>query len=128
MRAGSAVATCPRPATAAPTRSLRPAARPDSCRSSNRPGTGRVRRPDLVAVLARILRRIKGPDGHVPLLSRYDGYERLFGPPLPHLFQRPYQHRLDIISPARVPTPADRSGHPGGHRGCRWNPVEAPRD
>ncbi len=58
--------------------------------------------PDLVAVLARILRRIKGPDGHVPLLSRYDGYERAFGPPLPHLFQRPYQHRLDIISPARV--------------------------
>jgi integrase len=58
--------------------------------------------PDLVAVLARILRRIKAPDGHVPLLSRYDGHERTFGPPLPHLFQRPYQHRLDIISPARV--------------------------
>ncbi len=58
--------------------------------------------PDLVAVLARILRRIRAPDGHVPLLSRYDGYERAFGPPLPHLFQRPYQHRLDVISPARV--------------------------
>jgi integrase len=58
--------------------------------------------PDLVAVLARILRRIKASDGHVPLLSRYDGYERAFGPPLPHLFQHPYQHRLDIISPARV--------------------------
>jgi integrase len=58
--------------------------------------------PDLVAVLARILRRIKAPDGHVPLLSRYDGYERTFGPPLPHLFQRPYQHRLDVIAPARV--------------------------
>jgi hypothetical protein len=58
--------------------------------------------PDLVAVLARILRRIKAPDGHVPLLSRYDCHERSFGPPLPHLFQRPYQHRLDVISPARV--------------------------
>jgi hypothetical protein len=58
--------------------------------------------PDLVAVLARILRRIKDPDGHVPLLSRYDCHERSFGPPLPHLFQRPYQHRLDVISPARV--------------------------
>lgn len=58
--------------------------------------------PDLVAVLAHILRRIKAPDGHVPLLSRYDGHERTFGPPLPHLFQRPYQHRIDVISPARV--------------------------
>jgi len=58
--------------------------------------------PELVAVLARILRRIKTPDGHVPLLSRYDGYERTFGPPLPHLFQRPYQHRLDVISRSRV--------------------------
>ena len=58
--------------------------------------------PDLVAVLARILRRIKAPEGHVPLLSRYDGHERTFGPPLPHLFQLPYQHRLHIISPARV--------------------------
>lgn len=58
--------------------------------------------PELVAVLARILRRIKTRDGHVPLLSRYDGYERTFGAPLPHLFQRPYQHRRDVISPARV--------------------------
>jgi hypothetical protein len=58
--------------------------------------------PDLVAVLARILRRIKAAEGHVPLLARYDCHERTFGPPLPHLFQRPYQHRLDVISPARV--------------------------
>ncbi|OIJ88134.1 hypothetical protein BIV25_37120 [Streptomyces sp. MUSC 14] len=58
--------------------------------------------PDLVAVLARIIRRIKGADGRVPLLSRYDGYERVFGPPLPHLFQRISQHRLQVISPNRV--------------------------
>lgn len=33
--------------------------------------------PDLVAVLARIIRRIKGPGGRVPRLNRYyDGYER----------------------------------------------------
>jgi hypothetical protein len=35
--------------------------------------------PDLVAVLARIIRRIKNDDGKVPLLQRYDNYERLFG-------------------------------------------------
>ncbi|MFI5774436.1 tyrosine-type recombinase/integrase [Streptomyces sp. NPDC051658] len=58
--------------------------------------------PDLVAVLARIIRRIKDPDGKVPLLSRYDGYERTFGSPQPHLFQRVSQHRLQVISPNRV--------------------------
>lgn len=58
--------------------------------------------PDLVAVLARIIRRIKGEDGKVPLLSRYDNYERTFGPTLPHLFQRVTQHRLQVIPPDRV--------------------------
>jgi hypothetical protein len=55
--------------------------------------------PDLVAVLARIIRRIKGPDGRVPLLQRYDYHERCFGPPLPHLFQRISLGRLAVISP-----------------------------
>ncbi|MFF6786944.1 tyrosine-type recombinase/integrase [Streptomyces sp. NPDC012510] len=57
--------------------------------------------PDLVAVLARIIRRIKR-DGTVPLLSRYDGYERAFGPLLPHLFQRVTHHQLQVIPPDRV--------------------------
>ncbi|MGA4543439.1 tyrosine-type recombinase/integrase [Uniformispora flossi] len=57
--------------------------------------------PDLVAVLARIIRRIKR-DGTVPLLSRYDGYERTFGPPLPHLFQRTTHHQLQVIPPDRI--------------------------
>ena len=58
--------------------------------------------PDLVAVLARIIRRIKNADGKVPLLSRYDSYERTFGPALPHLFQRVTHHRLQVIPPDRV--------------------------
>jgi len=58
--------------------------------------------PDLVAVLARIIRRIKNADGKVPLLSRYDTYERTFGPLLPHLFQRVTQHRLQVIPPDRI--------------------------
>ncbi|MGW0825538.1 tyrosine-type recombinase/integrase [Streptomyces sp. NPDC002845] len=57
---------------------------------------------DLVAVLARIIRRIKGTGERVPLLTRYDGYERVFGPPLPHLFQYPSQHRLQVISANRI--------------------------
>ena len=58
--------------------------------------------PELVAVLARIIRRIKDAAGRVPLLTRYDTYERVFGPPLPHLFQLITQHRLQVISPQRV--------------------------
>jgi integrase len=58
--------------------------------------------PDLVAVLARIIRRIKGDNGKVPLLHRYDTYERTFGPALPHLFQRVTHHRLQVIPPDRI--------------------------
>lgn len=43
--------------------------------------------PELSSVLAMIIRRVKGPDGTLPLISRYDGLERTWGPKLPHLFQ-----------------------------------------
>ncbi|MFF7636248.1 tyrosine-type recombinase/integrase [Kitasatospora sp. NPDC008050] len=58
--------------------------------------------PDLVAVLARIIHRIKGTDEPVPPLTRHDGYERVLGPPMPHLFQCPSQHRLQAISASRI--------------------------
>lgn len=58
--------------------------------------------PDLVAVLARIVRRVKTPETQVPLLTRYDGHERTFGPPLPHLFQTTFQHRRHVITPGHV--------------------------
>jgi integrase len=55
--------------------------------------------PDLVAVLARIIRRVKDPaTGRIPLLSRYDYHERTFGARLPHLFQRVTQRRLEVIN------------------------------
>jgi hypothetical protein len=58
--------------------------------------------PELVAVLARIIRRIKADHGRVPLVSRYDPYERVFGPPLPHLFQRISQRRLQVLPANKV--------------------------
>jgi integrase len=58
--------------------------------------------PELVAVLARIIRRTKTGGGRVPLLSRYDPYERAFGPPLPHLFQRISQRRLQVLPANKV--------------------------
>ena len=44
--------------------------------------------PELVHALASILRRIRGPNGTVPLVERYDRHERTFSEPLPYLFQR----------------------------------------
>lgn len=59
--------------------------------------------PELVAVLARILRRVKeGEAGQVPLVVRYDVHERIFGPPLPQLFQTIFQHRRQVFLPAHI--------------------------
>jgi integrase len=43
--------------------------------------------PELASVLAEIIRRLKGPDDTLPLVSRYDPLERKWGHKLPHLFQ-----------------------------------------
>jgi integrase len=58
--------------------------------------------PELVAVLARIIRRVRDDNGRVPLLSRYDPYERTWGPPLPHLFQSISLRQQQVLTPGRV--------------------------
>lgn len=60
--------------------------------------------PDLVAVLARIIRRIKDGEGRVPLVHRFDEHEQIFGPPLPHLFQHVVHYQREVISPERIRT------------------------
>ncbi|WP_433553398.1 tyrosine-type recombinase/integrase [Micromonospora zamorensis] len=51
--------------------------------------------PELASVLAAIIGRIRNPDGTVPLVARFDDYERVTGPELPHLFQHRdgFRHR-----------------------------------
>lgn len=45
--------------------------------------------PELASVLASIITRLRGDGGGaVPLTARHDAHERVWGPPLPHLFQR----------------------------------------
>ena len=56
--------------------------------------------PELVHVVASILRRIKSPGGTVPLVQRYDGYERVFSEPLPYLFQRSLGSRRVALATA----------------------------
>ncbi len=44
--------------------------------------------PELASVLASVITRLRNENGGtVPLAARYDPYERVIGPPLPHLFQ-----------------------------------------
>jgi integrase len=43
--------------------------------------------PELAAVLARIITRVAGADGKIPLTIRHDEHERSWSDPLPHLFQ-----------------------------------------
>jgi integrase len=43
--------------------------------------------PELADVLATILRRVRAPNGTVPLVVAYDTHERVWNPPMPVLFQ-----------------------------------------
>jgi hypothetical protein len=45
--------------------------------------------PELSEALAAIIARVRGGNDHIPLVSRYDGSERLHSPALPFLCQRP---------------------------------------
>ncbi|WP_202864570.1 tyrosine-type recombinase/integrase [Micromonospora endolithica] len=58
--------------------------------------------PELASVLASIIHRVRGEDGRVPLVSRYDEHERVTGPALPHLFQRKQGWRTTVISTTTV--------------------------
>jgi integrase len=44
--------------------------------------------PELGEVLATVIARVRGPNTRLPLVCRYDYYERVWSAPLPHLLQR----------------------------------------
>ena len=55
--------------------------------------------PELASVLATIIGRLRHrSNGTVPLVTRYDEYECVTGPALPHLFQRKHGWRDEVIS------------------------------
>jgi integrase len=58
--------------------------------------------PELASVLATVITRLRGATGAVPLTARYDQHERLTGPALPHLFQRGFGARREVLSPGTV--------------------------
>ncbi|WP_319461450.1 site-specific integrase [Micromonospora sp. RTP1Z1] len=55
--------------------------------------------PELASVLACIISRLRRRHGgSVPLVARYDHYEAVTGPPLPHLFQRRWGTCQQVLS------------------------------
>jgi len=60
--------------------------------------------PELSEVLAAIIHRVRNGQEHLPLLSRYDGAERLHSPLLPFLFQRVWGLANVMISPSHCGT------------------------
>jgi len=64
--------------------------------------------PELAEALTAIIARVRGENQHVPLISRYDGAERVHSPALPFLFQRPAGARQQAINHMRVKELLDR--------------------
>lgn len=58
--------------------------------------------PELAHVFAQIIERVRAEHPTIPLCPRYDTLERTWGPPLPHLFQRPSGGTHQVFSPATV--------------------------
>lgn len=60
--------------------------------------------PELASVLATIITRLRrGNGGTVALTARYDQYEHVVGPPLPHLFQhKPNGWKWEVPTPATI--------------------------
>jgi integrase len=58
--------------------------------------------PELAHILAQIIDRVRGADGTIPRCSRFDTHERVYGPTLPHLFQRPIGSGHQVFSPETV--------------------------
>ena len=59
--------------------------------------------PELASVLASIITRLRSENGgSVPLTARYDGHERVMGPPLPHLFQHRHGAPWAVLNPSTI--------------------------
>jgi integrase len=65
--------------------------------------------PELAEVLSAIISRVRGTSERLPLVSRYDGAERLHSPPLPFLFQRSWGVHQQILNPNKVKQLLDRT-------------------
>lgn len=79
--------------------------------------------PELGEVLTAIIKRVSAGRATMPLVSRYDGANRLHSAPLPFLFQRPYGLRQQTLTPLRVKTVIDQTMDATGLRTADGRPM-----
>ena len=65
--------------------------------------------PELLRVMALLVGRVTADRDRVPLVARFDEHEKLWGPPLPHLFQRPSRGERAVLSSRAVQDILDRA-------------------
>lgn len=58
--------------------------------------------PELADVLSAIVKRLRGPDGAVPLVVAYDVREKIWHPPMPLLFQRGIGNERRAFTPSAI--------------------------
>jgi integrase len=80
--------------------------------------------PELAHVLAHVVARVRrDAGGTVPLTPRYDTHERIWGDPLPHLFQRPFGGTQQVFSPETVRNWLDRTASLANLRDVDGQPL-----
>ncbi|MGH3868219.1 MAG: site-specific integrase [Pseudonocardiaceae bacterium] len=80
--------------------------------------------PELASVLAGIITRLRSENGgSVPLTARYDGHERVMGPPLPHLFQHRHGAPWAVLNPSTVKKLLTRTLALSGLRDAAGRPL-----
>jgi site-specific recombinase XerD len=70
--------------------------------------------PKLLQSFAQIIARVMANQPRVPLVAGYDEHEKIWGPPLPHLFQRPQRGHHGVLSSRGVQTILDRATRRAG--------------
>lgn len=88
-----------------------------------------VAAPELAHALAQVIARVREPDGPIPLVQRYDSYERVWSDSLPYLFQgRSRSRPRGVISAAAVRRHlialAERAGIQVGGRATHLTPHD----
>ncbi|WP_222123597.1 site-specific integrase [Cellulosimicrobium sp. TH-20] len=82
--------------------------------------------PELASVLASVVSRLRTTGGGaVPLVARYDAHERVWGAPLPHLFQRTRDYRAWVINTGMVNKLLARAWARAGICNAAGEPIKA---
>jgi integrase len=79
--------------------------------------------PELADVLARILQRVRGADGAVPLVAAYD-QEKTWNPPMPLLFQHPVGIDIRPFSPGIIQRLLSRAFETAGLASSSGGPLK----